>query len=106
MNSTIPAENIFYIDSFCDYSLIYQILKLIQDKKPLKELNISAFITKCDKHTISNLLYLKSNGIKNVYMCKCPPSLVNPALMGTLQEMFEIKEISDPQKDIEDTLKD
>jgi len=100
------CENVFHLDSFSDYSLIYKIMEMIKDKKPLSELKISVFLTKCDKHTISNLLYLKLSGIKNVYMSKCPPSLVNPALMETMQQLFEIKEISDPKKDIEDTLRD
>lgn len=98
------GENIIRIDSFYDYSLVYKILKRIKTKIPLDKINISIFITKCDKHTISNVLYTKNAGIKNVYVCKCPSTLINPVLMTTLQKSFGIKEISDPQKDIQDTL--
>lgn len=105
MCCTVHCDNVFHLNSFNDYSLIYKILKIIQDRKPLSELPLSVFLTKCDKHTISNLLYLKMGGIKNVYMSKCPPSLVNPALMETMQQLFEIKEISNPKEDLEDTLK-
>lgn len=98
------TENVFHVDSFYDYSLLYKIIKRISEKKPLNEMNISIFLTKCDKHTIANLLYLKEIGIKNVYMCKCPPTLVNPPLMETLQEIFKIKEFSDPEKELHETL--
>lgn len=93
-------ENSIYLDSFYNYVLFYKIL----EKIPFKEINMSIFLTRCDKYTIVNLLYLKHVGIKNVYMCKCPPTLINPSLIKTLQETFEIKEFSDPKKDIEQTL--
>lgn len=102
----VKAKNVFYLDSFYDYSLIYKVLKMLGEKQPLSDLNISVFLTKCDKHTISNLLYLKYAGIKNLYMCKCPPTLISPGIMQTLQESFDIKEITDPKKDITEVLKD
>ncbi|MFA7658664.1 MAG: hypothetical protein WCY19_04460 [Candidatus Gastranaerophilaceae bacterium] len=98
------GANIFYLDFLSDYWLIYKILKRINEKIPFNKIDMTIFLTRCDKHTIANLLYLKEVGVKNVYMCKCPPSLVNPALIKTLQEIYGIKEFSDPQKDIEDTL--
>ena len=96
--------NIFHLDSFYEYSLVYKILKKIGKKIPLPEMNMTLFLTKCDKHTISNLLYLKEIGIKNIYMCKCPSTLINPILMKTLQETFDIKEFYDPKTDLEETL--
>jgi len=101
----INKENVFHLESFYDYSLVYKILKEITSKLPLNKLNMSIFLTKCDKHTISNLLYLKHAGVKNVFMCQCPPTLVNPALMETLQDTFGIKEFNDPAADIKETLK-
>lgn len=97
-------ENVLYFDSLYDYSIIYLILKQIREKIALKEIDISIFLTRCDKHTISNLLYLKEIGIKNVYMCKCSPTLINPAIVKTLQETFNIKEITDAKTDLEATL--
>ena len=101
----VNTEKVFHLDSFYDYSLFYKILKRIRLKIPLDKVNMSVFLTKCDKHTISNLLYLKNAGIKNVYICKCRPSLINPSWIKTLQEIFGIKEMSEPQKDLEESLK-
>ncbi len=98
------TKNIFHLDSFYDYSLIYKLIKQIKLKTDIKELNLSMFITTCDKHTISNLLYLKHIGVKNVYMCKCPSSLLNPSLINTLQKTFNIQEISQPQNDLDNIL--
>lgn len=106
LNYDIDKENVYHQSSFCDYTLFYKILKRINKKKPLNEINITTFITKCDKNTIANLLYLKQIGIKNVYTCKCPTTLINPMVMKTLEDSFDIKEFSNPQKDINDTLKD
>lgn len=100
----INRSNVFHLDSFYDYSMFYKILKKIQEIKPINEIDMSVFLTKCDKHTISNLLYLKHLGIRNVYMCKCPPTLITPAIVNTLQEMFEIKEITNPKHDLDETL--
>ncbi len=97
-------NNIFHLDSFYDYTVLYKILKRIKEKTSLDKIKISIFVTRCDKHIISNLINLKDFGIKNLYICKCPSNLVNPALIETLKETFEIKEFSDPQKDIQETL--
>lgn len=102
-NYNVIKENVYHSNSFCDYTLLYKILKRIRNKKPLNEINVSVFLTKCDKHTLSNLLYLKQIGVKHLYTCKCPVTLINPTLMETLQESFEIKEFSNPQTDIKET---
>lgn len=100
----LNRENVFHLDSFYNYSLFYDILENISNKISLDQMNMSIFLTKCDKHTIAHLLYLNEVGIKNIYMCKCPVTLINPALLTTLQETFDIKEFSDPQSDIKATL--
>lgn len=101
----VNTHNIFHLEAFNDYSYLYKILKEIKRKVPLENINITTFLTKCDKHTISNLLYLKHAGVKNVYMCKCPTTLLSPGLMQTFCDVFGIKEISDPKQDLDDTLK-
>lgn len=100
----VKKANIYHIDSFFDYSLIYKLLKRLNDKIPLNEINLSIFLTRCDKHTISNLLYLKNLGVKNVYICKCPPTLITPSIVQTLKEVFGIKELTEAKKDLEETL--
>lgn len=104
--ASINKENVYHWDSFYDYALFYQLLNQISLKIPLSEINLSVFLTRCDKHTIANLLYLKQKNIKNVYSCKCPTTLINPSLVTTLQDIYGIKEMSEPQKDLQDTLEE
>lgn len=98
-------ENILHIDSFYDYLFIYEFLEKINEIKPLTELDISIFITKCDQYTITNIINFKNLGIKNIYLGKCIPSLINPALSATLIKIFGINEFSTPEKDLAETLK-
>lgn len=97
-------ENILHIDSFYDYLLIYKILEKINERKPLKELNITIFITKCDQYTITNVINFINMGIKNIFLCKCIPTLINPALAETMRKTFGINEFSTPEKDLKKTL--
>lgn len=97
-------ENILHVDSFYDYLLIYSILEKISEKKPLDQLKISIFITKCDQYTITNLMNFINMGVKNIYLCKCVPTLINPAMAQTLIKIFGVKEFSTPEYDIEQTL--
>lgn len=98
------GENIFHINSVYEYSLIYKILRKMKEKKPLSDYDMSVFITKCDKYTIANILNLKNMGVKNIYMCKCSPVLVNPALINAMRNVFGVNEFFDPQEDIKKTL--
>lgn len=98
------ADNILHVDSLYDYLFINKVLEKINIEKPLESLNITIFITKCDQYTISNIINFKNMGIKNIYLCKCIPTLINPALVDTMREVFGIKEFSTPEEDIKATL--
>lgn len=101
------SENIFHIDSLYDFSLIYRhIIKEIERIDPSEKRKITIFITKCDKHMLANSIYLKSIGIKNIYICKSPAitTFGSPTLINSLEETFGIKRMSTPEKDLADTL--
>ena len=76
----------------------------INENQPLSNLNITIFITKCDQYTITNIINFVNMGIKNIYLCKCIPSLISPRLVQTLGKNFGVREFSDPQKELSDTL--
>lgn len=98
------AENILHIDSFYDYLLIYKIFEKLNEIKPLEQLKITIFITKCDQYTITNIINFFNMGIKNVFLCKCLPSIINPSIIKTLHKTFGVKELTNPQEDLENTL--
>ena len=101
----LKSENVLKLDSFFDYSLFYQILKKLRTNIDFTETPISVFVTRCDKHTIANLIYLRKIGIENIFLCKCLPNLITPNLLSTLEEVFDIKQITTPQKDLSEILK-
>lgn len=101
----LKGNNIFHLDNFFDYSLFYKIVQRFQDKKPINELNMNVFITKADNFLLSNLIYLKKLGFKNVFKCKTSPKIITPIVNQTLLNYFDIKEMTDAQSDIKLTLK-
>lgn len=97
-------ENILHVDSFYDYLLIYKILEKFNEKNPLKDLKITLFITKCDQYTVTNIINFTNMGVKNIYLCKCLPTILNPCVLESLKKTFGIKEFSNPEQDLKDTL--
>ena len=67
-------------------------------------LPITVFFPKCDRHTISQMIYLSKNKNISVYVGKCTPIILNPNLINTLNKVFGIKGLSSVKKDLEDIL--
>lgn len=99
------GKNVLHIDSIFDYMLLCTLLRRLSEKKPLKDLSMSVFLTSCNRHTIATIFSLKKLGIKNIYVSKCQPNLANPSLIETMKNDFGIKEFFDPKEDIENTLR-
>lgn len=97
-------ENIYHIKSFFNCALIHKIFTILSQRTSLKDLPITIFITNCNKHTIANILNLKKIGIHDIYMSKCSPMLLNPVLVKTMEEIFEIKEFAHPEQDLKRSL--
>lgn len=90
-------ENVVYINScFDNYSWVrfFEFLKIF-------ELPITVFVPKCDRASISQMIYLSINDNVSIYLGQCTPIILNPALMNTLQTTFSIKGITTAKKDLE-----
>ena len=93
----LERENLIHINTcFDSYSLI-RIFDNIKDYT----YPITVFIPKCDKNTISEMVYLSGNPNTSVYVGKCTPIILNPSLMNTLKSVFSINGITSAKKDIE-----
>lgn len=90
-------NNLIHINSCFDNYAIMRIFEFI------KEFNkkIFVFMPKCDRNTISQMIYLSSFEDVQVYVGKCIPILLNPTLMNTLLSEFRIKSITTAKKDLE-----
>jgi hydroxylamine reductase len=100
------GENIFHLKSFYDYSLFEKILCDLEKFSPLDKLPLSVYTTRCDKHTISHLLYLSYKKIKNIYACKCSDNIIKPSIKQSMQKFYNIKVVSDAETDLKNILKE
>lgn len=98
----IEKENLVYINTcFDNYSWL-------QFCEYIKKYNLptTIFVPKCERNTISQLIYLSNIENTQIYLGKCTPILLNPSLMNTLLNTFSIKSISSSKKDLEEIFGD
>ena len=93
----IERENLIYVNTCFDS---YSMLKFYDEIKKYN-LPITVFVPKCDKNSISQMIYLSENESTDVFVGKCTPIILNPSLMNTLQEIFQIKGLTTAKKDVE-----
>lgn len=93
----LERENLIHINTcFESYSLI-KIYNYIKNFN----LPTSVFFPKCDKDTISYMIDLVRNKNTKVFVGKCIPIILNPTLLNTMKNIFEINSISSVKKDLE-----
>lgn len=103
ISATLPSvkENVLFLDSFFNSSLIYKILAHIKERVDLEKFPISLFITTCNLHTLSHLFNLRQLGVKNIYLPKCTSNVITPGMLKFLKEKFGFRQVSDdPVKDL------
>lgn len=79
---------------------VTEVLHCLFEKIPITQDNIYIFFTNCDVMTISNTITLKTHHAKNIYMADCPPTSINPAVLKTLKQEYDIKTTTTPEEDI------
>lgn len=93
-------ENVLHLNVTSDFPLTYKILDKIDTTLKSKNIDTSLFISKCDKHTISNIINLKRLGINHMFLSKCAPITLNPTLTHLLDKIYNIKSITNPEDDL------
>lgn len=90
-------DNFIYINSCFDYQSWINLIEYI------KTFNLTAtvFVPKCERGTISQIIYLKEILKVQVYVGKCTPILLNPSLIKTMNKIFSIKSLSSAKKDLD-----
>lgn len=97
----LERNNLIHINACFDSHSIMQIFEIIKDFD--KEVVI--FMPKCNRNTLSQVIYLSDFNKTKIYLGKCIPILLNPTLMKTLNSEFKIKNITSAKKDLENILK-
>lgn len=94
-------ENVLHINIGNDYAVLYGVLRTIFQKIPINSDKLAFFLTKCDVNSLSNIINLKNNGAKNVFLSDCPPLVINPAVLKAFIKLYNINEITTPKEDLE-----
>lgn len=96
-------QNVWHMDSFYGYSVIYFILDKLVESFDIDKLNLTVMLTQCHSQTITHLLNLKQLGINDLYLGNCCPLTINPRLLKGLHEIFGIKYMTtDPAEDFKE----
>lgn len=93
-------ENVLHINIGNDYALLYSVLNTIFQKIPVNSDKFAFFLTKCDVNSLSNIINLKNNGAKEIFLSDCPPLVINPAVLKAFTKLYYIKEITSPKEDL------
>ena len=98
----IDKENIICLNACFDTYAMTRITEAIA-----KEISksITLFIPNCDKHSISQIIYLNQRQNVNIYMGKCTPIMLNPNMMITLKNLFNINSLTSVKKDLDEIIK-
>ena len=95
-------ENIVCLNTCFDVFATVEFAEGLSEKYSIP---ISVFYPKCDRHTISQMIYLKEKFNTDVLIGKCTPILLNPNLINTLDSVFNIKGLTSVKKDLDEILK-
>lgn len=95
------SDNVLSINIGNNYPLLYGVMHKLFEKVPINSKKLVFYLTKCDVNTISNIIYLRNNGVSNIFLSDCPPVVINPALLNAFSNFFGIHGITNPQDDIE-----
>lgn len=98
----IRRENIICLNACFD---TFAVTKITEGLAEELSIPISVFFPKCDRHTISQMIYLNQKHNINIYVGKCTPIMLNPNMMITLKNLFNINSLTSVKKDLDEILK-
>lgn len=92
-------KNILFIETDYGFPILYKSLEILLKEIPIENLNPTVLFNRCEVHTISNVIYLKTIGLKNMYFTDCQPTLINPAVIQTLRDLYDLDNYTAPEAD-------
>lgn len=98
------SDNFLLIHAGHSYPMFYNMLDVLTKNITIEQLDPIILITRCEMHSIANMLYLKQLGVKKIYFSDCSPALINPVLTKFVRKTFDIKEYTTPERDLKEML--
>ncbi len=97
---SFEKKNILQVNSYYNFEILYLIIEKLIEEVPDINKRIGIFFPDCNYNTITHIFNLLYLNIKNIFLGPCCPNIVNPLITEGLEDMFNIKQISVPKKDI------
>ena len=86
-------NNVLHINLAYDYPMFNYVMEKIFEKIPVNSDNLNIYLAKCDINSISNIIYLKNRGVKNISILPCPPYVINPSVLKVFMKIYDIKNL-------------
>lgn len=99
-------DNIFFVESDYGFSFFYKALDILKTQIDIDYSKMVALYTRCEIHSISNILYVKHLGVNKIYFPECPPTLINPSIINAMKKTYNIKDYTTPEADLKEMLAD
>lgn len=96
-----PKENIICLNACFDS---YAVTEFAEALRKIYDLPLTVFFPKCDRHTMSQMIYLSTQENIGVFVGKCTPMILNPNLINTLTPLFGIKGLTSAKKDLNEII--
>ena len=93
-------ENVLVLNLGNDYPQIYGVLQRVFEKIPVDTPKVAFFLTKCDVNSLSNIINLKNEGAKNIFLSDCSPTVINPSVLNVFNKQYNINAITNPEDDL------
>lgn len=93
-------KNIIFNNMNYCFPFLYKGLNILLKEKQTNALKIGVFNSRCELHTIPNLISLKTAGVDKIYFSQCSSTLINPMLTELLLEWFDINKYTTPENDL------
>jgi hydroxylamine reductase len=98
---TNECENVLTVPSESGVAILYKALDILSRNKDLSDVKATILYTRCEYHTIPNLLNMSFMGAKDIYFPTCSPHLIKPELVEYIREKYDINSYTNPRSDIQ-----
>ncbi len=93
-----PKENVICLNACFDSFSIVEFVEGLNEKF---DIPLVVFFPKCDRHSMSQMIFLSNKNNVSIFVGKCTPIILNPNLIDTLNKVFGINGLSSVKKDID-----
>jgi len=97
-------KNILYNNIDYAFPYLYKALDALLKVKQASGLKIYILNSRCEPHTIPNMIHLKTLGVDKIYFYPCQSSQMNPTLTDLLLKLFDMSEYTTPENDFKKSL--